>query len=282
MGIGHWFALCSPKKLQAKKDIMPTNESKALQTLRGNIDWLKLDLQIIDVLCRKVIEDMKKYPVQEDHLSIALNVDSSKYEALNHPVCQSKIIFNQTINRRFEYAICQTYTFFTEYLHAILFEMYKHDRKKVLTTIMNGYENQDKANNVKMLSVYEIIKLGTYENIEKKIIDDIFRKLEDERSTKKLLQKILKCADLISKVDESIIEQTLQYLELRHLIIHHKSIVDEKYATIYGSLFTPQLVTGNKIPRTFETCKNSFENTLKLCKLIDKELIYGGFIATRK
>ena len=253
-----------------------------MQTLRGNIEWLKLDLQITDVLCRKAIRDMKKYPKRNECLSTALKVDLTKYDALNHRVSHAKGILNQTINRRFEYAICQTYSFFTEYLHTILFEMYKHNRKQVLTTIMKSFENPENASNVKVMSIYEIVSLGTYENIEKRIIDDIFRKLEDERSTRKLLQKILKCAGLTTKINDSTIDQTLQYLELRHLIIHHKSIVDDKYATTYGTLFTPQLVTGDKIPRTFETCKNTYENTLILCKLIDNELINNGFIAKRK
>lgn len=257
---------------------MPTNESKALQILRGNIEWLKLDMQINDVLCRKAIRDMKLYKRQNAYLSTALKVRASKYDTLVHPVSQASVIFNQSINRRQEYAICQTYGFFTAYLHSILFEMYKHNPLKVVDSLLKNVEKDEK---VKSLSTIEIIKLGSYPKIERKIIDDIFRKLEDEQSTKSLLMKILKCCDMEDRINGNDIKETLKYLELRHIIIHHNGIIDSTYANTYGDSYNPHVKAGYKMQRTYEICRQTYEKTLSLCKAIDSALIKNNCISAR-
>ena len=260
---------------------MPINETKAYQTFRDHLLWLETDVQVIDSICNYAQKELNK-KVKEDDLSpessmsSVMGVNILKYNKLTHPWRQSRKIFNQTINRRFEYAICQLYSYFVDYLHEILFELYIKNPKKVVENLTKNSKGSNFS-----FDYYDVIKLGTYSALEHQMVDTVFRKLEDERDTKKLMTKILKCAGIDDLVDNKI-NEALQYLELRHLFVHHKGIVDEFYARVYGNLFTPALNKGHQVPRTYTTYSNAVTKISTLVHIIDQKLISTGLVNIRR
>lgn len=262
---------------------MPIEETKSFQVFRSYLEWLSTDIQVTDVVCRqvgnKLARQIRKHRVAaDDSIATALHISSQKYDKLDsHPTKQARSLFNQTYNRRIEYGICQLYSYFVDYLHSILYEIYKHNPHGVVKILTN-----DKNSNSNFTMTYhDIIKMKSYAKIEQTIVDNVFRRLEDERSTPKLLKRILQCANIDNKINNALIEKAMPYLEIRHLFIHHNGKIDRKFADAYGNNFNPNLTIGKKVPRTFAIYSEASDSIYKLVKTIDKELIRNGMAALR-
>lgn len=79
----------------------------------------------------------------------------------------------------------------------------------------------------------EILKCGSWEAIVAMVTRDLFRKLENEKSTKVLLDKI--DAKLNLNVDPTVIAAALPYLEIRHLLVHRDGEVDDTFVKAHPS-----------------------------------------------
>jgi len=256
------------------------NESTSFQQLRGNVDFLNMHIQLIDASIVKTIRTLRAEKRKDDtkDINVALKVDEEKYDKLNHPLKQYSSIIKYSQNKNIEFAIIIVYNIFTDYLRSIVKEMFD---KKPLFIVNKAVVNKNGEDKDGMtLKFAEIVKLGNYDSIIGRIVNTIFRSFEDQRSTKKILDKILK--DTKTNIPNKKIEDALQYLEFRHLIIHNKSKIDSKYENSYGKKFTPKLKSGNKIPRKFEIFKSCVSTTFDLCKEIDSELIRTGFLEKRE
>lgn len=66
--------------------------------------------------------------------------------------------------------------------------------------------------------VNDVLKCGCWESVINLVAESLFRKLENERSTLKLLIAIDKKLNL--GVPEKVIQDALPYLEIRHLLVH--------------------------------------------------------------
>ena len=126
----------------------------------------------------------------------------------------------------------------------------------------------------------EIIRLENYENLQEKIISNIFRSIEEQKSTGKLLDKILK--DTKVSVPAAITNEALAYLEMRHLFVHNQGKVDHKYAQQFGAKFAPPLKEHVELPAKFETFSNALKAITKLVTNIDSQLIANGMVSKRQ
>ena len=256
------------------------NESISFQQLRSNIEFLNMHIQLIDSSLVKTIRTLRSEKKKDETLDInlALKVDKDKYDKLNHPLKQYPSIIKFTQYKNIEFSIILTYNIFSDYLRSIVSEMFESNPLFIVNKAVVEKNGEDKDDLT--LKYAEIVKLGTYELITEKIVTNIFRGFEEQKSTKKLLEKVLK--DTKTNISNSKIEEALKYLELRHLIIHNKSKIDAAYAKKYGKKFNPNLKEGNKIPRKFEVFKSCIKAVFDLCNEIDSELIKTGFIEKRK
>ncbi len=209
---------------------------------------------------------LSSYSIKNNPISEALGLPSSDYGHLKHPVKDYLRIFNYTRSKNIEFSILELYNAFKSYLKEILKEMYSKDPMKIVGKV-----------NTQSLTYVEIVTLGSYENISEKMTNSVFRKLEDEKSTPKLLEKIL-CHTSIS-LDESLKNKALMYLEMRHLIIHNDGKADERFKQSYGTLL--RLKADDKLPTTFDTVREAIQCINSLSEAIDIDLITSGLLDRR-
>ncbi len=237
-------------------------ESKALQRLRNRIEQEQQNLQVLDV---SLLNSHKVAREGEGKLSAALGYDEEKYNHLHVPTTQSSRLMAQAKNANYRSAIITLYSLWTHYMKEILGLLYQ----------TSPHEVAAKAPGEMKFS--EIIKIGSYEGIQSHIVDHVFRSLEDERSTKKLLDKILKHTKI--SLPQATKLNALAYLEMRHLFIHSNGEVDQKYWKTYHGIVS--CTVGRKLPRRFKVVESAYENVTFLCREVDRLLIAGGFINVR-
>jgi len=198
----------------------------------------------------------------------ALGLDPKKYPTLNQPSKEHLRIFNYTRSKNVEFAVIDLFNAFTSYLKGITSEMYNH----------NPIQIAGKAQDNGVLTFIEIVNLGSFENIQEEMVNRIFRKLEDERSTTKLLDKILSHTKIV--IDENVKANALMYLEMRHLFIHNSGKADEKFTASYGTKI--QIKSDGKLPTNFEVISEGINAVSALIEKIDLFLIKNSLVNRRK
>lgn len=251
---------------------MPTgkvqiNETKSLQTFRSRIEYLKQHLQVSDSAYRQTIKALQGYPVKKDTIHKALALPSGTHEKLNHPVSEYVRIFSYSRSKNVEFAIIELYNSFTSYLKALLTEMYEYNP----VLVVNKAASKGKLE----ITYLRLIELGDFDKIKAEMISQVFRRLEGERSTIKLLDNISNNV----QVDKAIKAEALTFLEMRHLFIHNSGKADGDYVKLYGRRFS--LKHGEKLPTTYETTLSAIDSVIKLCTAVDKKLIEDGFVDKR-
>jgi hypothetical protein len=238
-------------------------ETKAHQIFRSRIQYLEMHLQTVEVSLSIMRRSVPTPGDEKENIASVLGFQPTKYDELNHPVKEKDRIINHSRARNSEYAVITLYGYFAEYLQNILGEIYK---TKPLDVV-------GKAPKENTLSYVEIVKLGSYEAISELMIGKVFRQLENERSTKDLLDKIL--TKTVS-IDETIKTNALKYLDMRHLFVHAAGIIDQPFIDKYGKDIS--LKVGDKLPTTYENARAAIEAVDLLCRTVDQQLINKGFV----
>ena len=172
-------------------------------------------------------------------------------------------IINHAITRNCELTLQLLYTHY-EYLRSILSEMFQQRPLQIV----------DKAQD--SLQFQEILRLGTYEAVCDHMVDRVFRKLQNEsRSTNRLIERILARTD--AKMDAGILEDATWYIEIRRLIVHNPSIIDQQFEKKYSHKFK-YVKSGNKLSINVGMAKRGINAVQKLCAAIDHELGSRGYI----
>jgi hypothetical protein len=245
---------------------MSFDESKSFQKFRSRVEYLNQHLQIIDASLLTTSRLLNKVEDKSDIISSSLNLDGEIYDLLNHPVNDKLRIINYSRSKNSEYAIIELYNAFSNYLKDLLIEFYQKDPEKIAGKAAG-----------QSLSFNDIVGLGSYENISQKIISVVFRKLENKRSTVKLLDGILSHTKI--ELDNNLKTKGLMYLEVRHLIIHSNCKADDEFKRKYDQLI--QIKADGKVPMKFDIVNDAIESLINLAKSIDKTLINENFIAMR-
>jgi len=180
--------------------------------------------------------------------------------------------------KNIEYSILRLFNLFTAYLQSITKEMFAKNPMLVVGKAVINKNGDDKENLT--MSYAEIVRLENYENVQEQIVLNVFRSIEEIKSTSKLLEKLLK--DTKVNIPQDIIDEALTYLEMRHLFIHNQGLVDSKYAKKYGKRFTPNLKDKNELPTKFDTFSKALTATTKLITEIDVQLLKNGMVEKRE
>jgi hypothetical protein len=246
-------------------------ETVALQKFRSRIEYIQQHLQIIDASLTQSGKLLSKYKPNTTNINIALGANGTTHDKLNHPTRTNGRIISYSRAKNSEYSIIELYSCFTEYMKNILGEMYKKEPIKIVQKIAD--ENKDNK-----LTFAEIVQLGDYSKISELMVSKVFRKLENERSTTLLLEKVLNHTKI--QLDDNIKRQSLMYLQMRHLYIHNKGIADKIFVDDFSDLI--QMKIGDKLPSNFTTINNAVTIVSTLCDNIDKELINGNLVIKRE
>lgn len=240
-------------------------ETTAFQRFRGRLEYLQQHMQVVDVAIKKLFTQTQGNQSQGGTILDALQVTSSRYDRLSHPVTDDARVFNFSRSRNIEHALISLYRYFSEYMRGVLTEVYTTKPMLVVSKAQGSLQYPD------------IVKLASYEAVSEKMIGNVFRKLEEERSTVKLLDKILEHTGVIP--DPAQKDLALMYLEMRHLFVHNHGKTDEGFVARYGA--ATKLSLGAKLPTTFKTASSGIGAVETLLKDIDQQLIATGFARSR-
>lgn len=235
-------------------------ESKSFQLLRSRVEYLRQHLELLDAALTHTDNQLKLDCLGTKQVSEVLNVPN--HSSLNHPTTERKRLIRYSRSKNAEYSIIELYKYFTEYLRNILGEMYQENPQKMIGSLTGNREAIS-------LTAYKIVELGSYEKISEYIVSEVFRRLENEKSTPKLLSKILDYADIT--IEQSVKDNALMYLEMRHLYIHNNGKADAKFKSKYDDII--KLNRNGKLPSTYTTTNAAIASIYELCQEIDSSLI---------
>lgn len=249
------------------------SESLCRQRFRQRIELLKAHLQLVDAALVNLREESEVSKSKLVHDMIKSG--RKKYPHLNHPVSRTADLVNLSRARNVESALVDLYRYVTEYLQDVLREMYDHKPMLVV----------GKASGKLNVSFIDIVKLGNWDAISERVVDDVFRRLENERSTLKLIDKLL--AGTGVEVDDGVKANALCILNMRHLIIHNRSLADSEYVDAHGESLRALLgekksiKPGEKLPRRSKVAQRAIQSADDLVRLIDEGLINEHLISPR-
>ena len=91
-------------------------ETISLQQYRGAIQFLEIHLQVLDASLLQMVKTLSAATDQEKDMNLALGLDITKYNRLNHPTKQHKIVIRHSQKKNIEFAVLRLFNLFTAYL----------------------------------------------------------------------------------------------------------------------------------------------------------------------
>ena len=157
-----------------------------------------------------------------------------------------------------------------------VFEDFSEFLSETLTkAAMKGIDPARFIGNVKFdIDAASILRAGNWDAVVKLISDALFRKLENERNTKDLIEKASVRIDL--QIDNAILLAAMPYLDARHMLVHRDGKADEKYRRDYPNI---KLYRDNKIKVTFPFLSAAKSTVLALALHIDNRIISSNLVS---
>lgn len=250
-------------------------ETFALQKFEGSIRTVLEHLELVNsslILAENQLMSAKG-KVEIENIAEALNSTTRRYPRLKMPCSQTNIRRLVLTSRKkiHEQAVIELYRLFSNYIKNLIEDFVHVNPQPLLMSIASN-----KKENI--VSFDDILKIGNYDGIITRMADIIYRRFENERSTPKLLDKILSYAHIEGVDDQK--QNALLYLEIRHLIIHNNSKADENFKNrdIAGKV---ALNRDSKIRIDYALVVSAINAVSNLCKVIDKELVTKNMVRKR-
>jgi hypothetical protein len=114
----------------------------------------------------------------------------------------------------------------------------------------------------------QILRAGSWNSVVQMVAKELFRKLENEKKTKAIIQKMSDKLDL--GISQEKIDAALPYLELRHLLVHNDGKADEDFVNRYPDF---GVTSGVKFAMDFELLTKGRAALLDLLKEFDSKVI---------
>ena len=125
------------------------------------------------------------------------------------------------------------------------------------------------------LEANEILAAGGWPNVVRIVSQSVFRKLESERSTKKLIEKINTKLQL--GVKQAKIDAALPYFEIRHLLVHCDGKADKHFCTNFQGFATK---VGQKLVLDYSVIQNARAAVVGLVDEFDQKVVSNKLVAT--
>ena len=167
-----------------------------------------------------------------------------------------------------EHVVVEVYRIFTDYMVHILREIFASSPKRLLSLASNKDDKQ--------MSFMEILNAGTYDELQDQMSLKIYRSLERQKSTPKLLEKFIRVSGI--NINQDLKRKALLFLEIRHLIIHNNSKADEKFTQMNNEGLVSVNTRNRKITINFYLVNSAINSVFALCKAIDQELERVGLV----
>lgn len=240
-------------------------KTKYLLRFLNNSAHMDADLELIDIIQVATINNRLNSPGstylfdfvdprKHEKLSSRANSDHSRKLAANH--------LKTTMRAAFIKSLYETTTIYFQ-------DILKAATKKGLD--IDRLIGEHSIN----ISSKDLIKIGSYEKIIEKISSAIFRQLENEKSTKTLIEKMDKKLGL--NVGEEIIHAALPYLEIRHLLVHGQGKADKEFCDKYPFIGAEE---DKLINLEYHVINNARKAIITLVKEFDKKIVTNGLVET--
>ena len=125
------------------------------------------------------------------------------------------------------------------------------------------------------LEANEILAAGGWPSVVHIVSRSVFRKLESERSTKKLIEKIN--IKLQLGVEQAKIDATLPYFEIRHLIVHCDGKADKHFCKTFPKFAAK---VGQKLVLDYGVVQNARAAVIGLIDEFDRKVVLHKLVAT--
>lgn len=168
-------------------------------------------------------------------------------------------VVNHLRNTLYTAYIKDLYEEFCIYLKGIMKEVYIN--AKVTPERLSG-EHKVTLSSVDIL---QHLQIGDLADV---VIDQIFQLLEQERSTIELIRKFHKKIGIC--IDEELVNKAIDYLEIRHKLVHADGYVDEDFKKKHKLL---KYTSNNKIKLDYSTIRQAREAVHSLVSDMDSKLI---------
>lgn len=244
--------------------------SKSFQSFDGKIRSLKQHLQLLDLALTRANKLCTKKKANGKTIAETLSSNLTSHPQLNIPnqSIDIKRTFATSRKKVNEQAIIELYACFSDYLSSVIRELENNRPQQILPLVP--------SNTGTSLTYSDIFRLATYNNILDEIAKRVYRALEDERSTPKLLKRFIKTAKL--NIPINLQEDALTYLEVRHLIIHSNSKADSKFYALNQRNLVKVNASNQMLTINYPMTSAAIIKVYDLCKALDDELIRRGLL----
>ncbi|WP_417812198.1 hypothetical protein [Thalassospira alkalitolerans] len=231
-------------------------KTKALQRFESRINAFNTDLELADFLIRSFLNQKNS----EQSISESISKHPTQYPHINNRKnnTQSRKIIGQHLKR----------TIHVGYIKEIYEDFYEFLSTSLANASETGIDSKHFIGNAKIdVSAAEILNMTSIQEATRYISEKIFRTLENERNTQKLIKRI---ADRLGlNINLKLISDAMPYLDSRHIFVHRDGKPDDYYKKSY-----PNIPIKNKgIETNYQFVTDARSTVLALAENIDEEII---------
>lgn len=234
------------------------NQSKGYRKFKSRLQYFRNDVEVADMLCTYQEQMAEKS-------ALFKNLDKDAYPLLcdrkQTPTAHMHLVthLRSTLNVAF---IKELYEEVTEYFRYLLFQA---------TNCGVAPEKLIGANDIKM-SGMELLSLSTQSDVRQAVVNKIFWKLEGEKSTLSLLQKMNNRLGL--NVDAELMEKAIPFLKCRHIFVHEDGVPNSEFRKNYPQIKrTPK----GRIKADLAFVRDAYEAVDTLLLAYDAEMTGHGY-----
>lgn len=118
-----------------------------------------------------------------------------------------------------------------------------------------------------------VLQAGGWDQVVAMVAQSVFRKLENERSTKELLEKMN--SKLKLGVQQATIDAALPYFEIRHLLVHADGKADQRFCSSFPQM---SATSGHKIKLDYALLQSARASICNLINEFDQQVVALGVV----
>ena len=198
-------------------------KTKVLHRFEQRIRYYDSDIELCDLLVESYLKDANS----DENIAVAQGATVE-----SHPVLaarQNNRASRNTTGNHLKSTVGAAYI-------KDLFEDFTDYISDVMTkAAIKGISPGQFVGDVKLeMSARDILSAGSWDEVVSNISREIFRKLENEKSTRDLINKA--SVRLGLNVDKTLLSEAMPYLDARHILVHRDGKTDEKYRKTYSTV----------------------------------------------
>lgn len=238
--------------------------SKAHQTFTNRVLQLDADLELIDIFDASIKAGL--LPTAEERLF-------EKISHKKHPVLSRRKV--TTTNQKLAMNHLRQ-TVFSSYIKDLYEEVYEYLRSILVEAAVNAKVDPKRfvGDHHVDINITDVLQADRIQIIIEDIVNKIFRKLENERSTTALITKT--CGKLDIKVSEEKQRKAIYYLEIRHQLVHADGKADEEFKEKHPDI---PYAAGDYIDLRFKLIKDTRKAVLNFVDEFDQKAIEKGLVS---